>query len=56
MSRKFIENASAFMLKSADSYSEDRLQNSVLHVQYTEIYLESFYFNAQQRLNEISLV
>ena len=31
-------------------------RETVLHVQYTEIYLESLYFNAQQRLLKWSLV
>ena len=37
-----------------DSYSEDRLQNSVL--KFTEIKVYSFYCIAQQRLKEICVV
>ena len=40
-----IENAWAFM--QPDSWSEDRLENSVL--QNTAIKIYSFYFKAQQR-------
>ena len=54
----YIEKyVSAFMLKSRQSIWRHWVQNeSVLHVQYTEIYLESLYFNAQQRLLKWSLV